>query len=263
MLCKELLGHSGCKVLLYDHEKRFVRKISKAEEYNQRLKAQAEKQDSLRSKHVKTPIIYGDGQLDGLYYFDMEYINGVPFNNYISRNTIQSVDPIVNKLVSFVLENEQDNVDCTDDIAKKLLDLEESVAIDIRDYKEYCLDFDWSSIPCGFCHGDLTFENVIVHKSEPYLIDFLDSFLDTKFIDFSKILQDILLLWSWRHSSTAPIVKNIYIYNRLQSFLSKREMAIVNRLLVINMIRILPYANEEISNATVKKMKYILEKFRA
>ena len=75
----DLGGHSGCKILLCetDDNKTFVRKMAGEKGYNSRLKAQSEKQKNFRSDSIKVPKIYGSGMTeDGLYYFDMEYIQG-------------------------------------------------------------------------------------------------------------------------------------------------------------------------------------------
>jgi len=82
--------------------------------------------------------------------------------------------------------------------------------------------------------------------------------METKYSDFSKILQDVLLLWSWRNSPNKPFVKNIYLYNRIVSLLDKEEISIVHRLLVLNMLRILPYSNKQTSKMVQTKLDYIM-----
>ena len=49
------------------------------------------------------------------------------------------------------------------------------------------------------CHGDLTYENMIIKQNNLYFIDFLDGYVDSKLLDISKIFQlDLQIL----HCST-------------------------------------------------------------
>ena len=56
-------GHSGCQIYLIEDDdgKTFVRKISKDEDYNERLKAQSEKQASFKGEPVKAPVVLKQG----------------------------------------------------------------------------------------------------------------------------------------------------------------------------------------------------------
>ena len=42
-------------------------------------------------------------------------------------------------------------------------------------------------IPMGKCHGDLTFSNILFNGNNYYLIDFLDSFIESPLLDLVKI----------------------------------------------------------------------------
>ena len=56
---------------------------------------------------------------------------------------------------------------------------------------------DWSNMTVSPCHGDLTLENIIVKDERLYLIDFLDSFFDSWFMDAGTLLQDVQVMWYW------------------------------------------------------------------
>ena len=271
MIIKQLSGHSGCKIFLHEkNNDKFVRKTSFSVPYNERLKKQARKQIDFKSCDIKVPKVLSTGVKDGLYFFDMEYIGGTTFNNYISSNTIQGSDNIMDKLLNFVDVDQGINEknDMTDMIYKKLHDVDVSnnfmCGFDIKIYKDYCANFDWTSINTGTrpCHGDLTFENIIIYKSEIYLIDFLDSFIDTKYIDFSKLLQDVMLMWSWRNCPRPPLIKNIYMYDKIMSRLNHGEKETVQRLLVLNLLRILPYANDVSYVLVRNSLNFLEEKFK-
>ncbi|HAI44997.1 MAG TPA: hypothetical protein DCM40_46430 [Maribacter sp.] len=263
MITSELKGHSGCKIYLCEKKgKKFVRKISKSRKYNIRLRKQAEKQNHFRSNLLKTPEIFDDGIINSLYYFDMEYINGMTFSSFISKNTIQNIDPALDRVLSHIGESASGKKNYTTLIYKKIFDLEEVISCDIGEYKRYCMDYDWSAVPSGTCHGDLTFENIIIYKSEPFLIDFLDSFIDTTYIDLSKMQQDTLLLWSWRNAQAAPIIKNIYIHNRICSSMDKYALGATNRLLVLNLLRILPYSDKKTCTMVKNRLNYIMKRLK-
>ncbi len=242
---KELKGHSGCHVFLCERgNTRFVKKVSGAPGYFQRLEQQMIKQREFEHSRIKAPAVYECGAENDRFYFTMEYVNGVQLSTFISRNTVRDLDPIIEQLLTFVRSNICEvTTDFGGPISEKLWSISSTSSLRIERHIEYCLAFDWSAIPTGYCHGDLTFENILVHQSNLYFIDFLDSFIETPYLDLSKLLLDILILWSWRFETRRPIIKNAHIYDMVLSHLERREVEIVRRLLVVNLLQILPYAN--------------------
>lgn len=241
---KELKGHSGCHVFLCEHgNTRFVKKISGATGYFQRLEQQMIKQREFEHAWIRKPSVYEFGTENDCFYFTMEYIKGVQLSTFISRNTVRDLDPIIEQILTFVRSNVRDvTTDFSAPLREKLWSISSTSDLQIDRYVQYCLAFDWSSIPTGYCHGDLTFENILVHQSRLYFIDFLDSFIETPYLDLSKLLLDILVLWSWRFERRRPFIKNAHIYEMVLSQLDSREVEIVRRLLVLNLLQILPYA---------------------
>lgn len=242
---KELKGHSGCHVFLCERgNTRFVKKVSGAAGYAQRLEQQMLKQMAFEHSWIGKPSVYEFGTEDELFYFTMEYVNGVQLSTFISRNTVRDVDPIIDQLLSFVRSNIRDvPADFSVPINEKLWTISSTSRFQIDRYVQYCTAFDWRAIPTGYCHGDLSFENILVHQSNLYFIDFLDSFIETPYLDLSKLLLDILVLWSWRFEKRRPIIKNTHIYDIVLSQLESREVEIVRRFLVLNLLQILPYAD--------------------
>ena len=84
-LIKTLSGHSGCNLNLYkDCGKIFLRKDAGNLNYNRCLKKQFIKQRLFDLAHVKTPQIFNYGiNEEDLFYFDMEYINGIVLAEYM------------------------------------------------------------------------------------------------------------------------------------------------------------------------------------
>tara|TARA_Y100000034_G_scaffold128907_1_gene184396 strand:+ start:625 stop:1419 length:795 start_codon:yes stop_codon:yes gene_type:complete len=263
MIIKQFKGHSGCKVFLHEkNNNKFVRKISSSPSYNKRLERQMYKQENFKSSYIRTPKILNSGEEKDLFFFDMEYIGGVTFSNYISSTTIQNSNLIMEKLLRLIEQNNDGNDDFTNAIYDKIQDITDKISFSGEPYKSYCLDFDWANISTGFCHGDLTFENILIYKSQIYLIDFLDSFMNTKYIDISKLLQDVMLMWSWRNCEKFPLIKNIYMYDKIMLSLDDNEKEIVQRLLVLNLLRIFPYADEQSCMVVKNSLNFLKEKFK-
>ncbi|HAI39726.1 MAG TPA: hypothetical protein DCM40_17285 [Maribacter sp.] len=250
MIIKKLKGHSGCEIFLCEENgNKFVRKISPSVDYNNRLILQMKKQSEFTNKAIKTPSVLAEGINEkGNYYFDMDYIGGVSLSRFIGTSDINTSKSIINNLYNFCHSNlELENIiDVTSIIKNKI----SSISLIHQDvffekYKRYCIEYDWKNTIMGKCHGDMTFENIIVYKSELYLIDFLDSFIESPYIDISKMLQDLLVMWSWREESVEPFVKNIILYDQIIKNLSTEEKDTIVRLLIINLLRIIPYADKK------------------
>lgn len=263
MVIKEkLIGHSGCEVLLVENNgKNFVRKYCN-KEYSQRLKLQAEKQVEFKSSYIKTPKVYvRDIFTKDKCFIEMEFINGLHFNDYILRKDIKYVKEFVEKLLDDILSREEfDNID-TEPIANKLDSLKKFCDSDEKKKSlKYLYTFDWNLIKKSYCHGDLTFENILIKNDEIYLIDFLDSFIDTKYIDIAKILQDIDVYWSLRNKEIDSnlLIRYQVIKKILLGKLTQNEKKICYTLLLINLLRILPYTSDEKTNNFLhKKIEYV------
>jgi thiamine kinase-like enzyme len=111
---------------------------------------------------------------------------------------------------------------------------------------------DWSRCEESSCHGDLTLENIIIRDGELYLIDFLDSFYNSWMIDVAKILQDIECFWSYRHEprSLNLHVRAVALKYLLTTYIRSRHggeeyLVMVYNLLLLNLLRILPYTKDE------------------
>jgi hypothetical protein len=261
---KELRGHSGCHVFLCERgNTKFVKKVAGAIGYFQRLEQQMIKQREFEHSWIKKPSVYEFGTENERFYFMMEYVNGVQLSTFISRNTVRDVDPIIDRLITFVRSNICEvTTDFDGPVREKLRSISSASGLPIDRYAQYCLAFDWSAMPTGYCHGDLTFENILVHQSNLYFIDFLDSFIQTPYLDLSKLLLDILVLWSWRFERRRPIIKNAHIYDMVLSQLESREVEIVRRLLVLNLLQILPYANAHGNSLFVQQaLEHLAVKF--
>ena len=97
---QKLLGHSGCQLNLYkDNGLFFLRKDAGNISYNHRLKKQCAKQKWFKLDAIKTPKVlrYGyDG--NNLFYFDMEFINGISMSEYMNQIKIKEIVDLIGLL---------------------------------------------------------------------------------------------------------------------------------------------------------------------
>ena len=262
MIIKKMNGHSGCEVYLLEEDgKKHIRKISASKQYNSRLIKQLEKQQAFKHDTIQTPTVYNSGYIDDLFYFDMEFVRGVPMHNYVSLNNMNNILPIFDKICDFLQNIDTERGDITASIDNKLFSLSPKLLPGTTKYCDYCRDYDWSAISISENHGDLTFENMLIYRNKLYFIDFLDSHIQTKYIDYSKILQDVVLDWSWRHSMNKPLIKTIHLHNRMLERMSYEEAEASKRLLVLNLLRIIPYSNKITLKYLQSRLQYLSKIF--
>lgn len=238
-------GLSGCRLELIND--RILRKYSPSDEYNPRLYSQIDKQVLFSQrilKNVTTPKVY-DVQ-EG--YFDMEYIPGHTFLEFFSTASINDVEFVVDTLFQY-FDTLMSNYRCIN-ISPAVLDKVDSLRdrTDYRDYLEFIealLERYNIYIPKTFCHGDLTFTNVIFHKNRLFFIDFLDCYVDSFISDLVKLKQDLYHLWSIK---TQRIQSNRLeqIYRHIWSRLNQRYSEFIDSdafdiLDAMNSLRIEPY----------------------
>lgn len=265
----KLIGHSGCEVRLFkDKEKMFVRKTSKDENYNKRLIKQSKKQREYSGSFAMSPKIINDGYKDSLYYFDMKYIRGESLSSFLSRCNIREVDRIGEILILVIKENKKTTIDksCESEIIEKIKTL---WCLDNNDIVKESLSllssYNWSNVKKSKCHGDLTLENILYNGSF-YLIDFLDLFYETWIADVSKLFQDTIVGWSFRNMNITEniIIRmnllNEKIFDKLNEVLSDRDWMDVYHHLIMDLIRIIPYVEDEKTyDFVLKSIKSVLE----
>lgn len=258
-------GHSGCQIFLMEDDdgKVYVRKISKDKEYNHRLKSQSEKQASFCGDPIKAPKVFNQGYTeDGLYFFDMEYIQGVTLAEYVKTMEIGKVKGLVETLVSSlipqkqVLVSEAQKKAVADIFGNKISGLHQNL-FGNNEIVNQALDLlkthDWSKLYPSQCHGDLTLENIIIRNDRLYFIDFLDSFYDSWFLDVGTLLQDVQVMWSYRSQdevSMNTVLRLIVFRDLLLDEIKKIDPNYVFEVyysLLQKLIRIYPYTKDEVT----------------
>ena len=241
-------GLSGCSLELIND--RVLRKYSPTTDYNSRLLSQADKQVVFGDriyKNIDAPKVY-DMQKN---YFDMEYIAGKSFEEFFSIASVNDVEFVVLTLFDYfdTLISTARNFDATNKILTKIDSLKEKSSH--KKYIEFLRKYVEDNkiiVPHTFCHGDLTFANIIFHKNRLFFIDFLDCYVDTFLSDLVKLKQDLHHLWAVRNQDVySNRIHQIYQYIwdklevRYESFMNES----FHILDVMNALRIEPYLTSD------------------
>jgi len=273
----DLGGHSGCKILLCEKDDNdvFVRKISRDKKYNERLKIQAKKQADYNNPNINAPKVLATGYTeDGLYYFDMEYVQGITMSEYIKTIQIGKVRSICESIVKNIVSMESSDTEVDESVfIKKIALLRKTLVSHNNKIIDEALDMlelhCWKRFTKTQCHGDLTLENIIVKDNQLYLIDFLDSFYDSWIMDISTIMQDVQTMWSYRYDEELEVNAKL----RLLVFrdilmdtvkeVSPEDYVEVYYALLLKLIRIFPYTKDketyEFLNAKIQSIMSIIK----
>lgn len=247
-------GNSGCILKILNNNN--IKKYTLNKNYSNRLKAQRNKQqyflNHFNIKNINTPRItsscYGSFTMEYLQYFQ----NFISYLNICDKNEI---DEIVNKLIAlidaFIRASEFQKINFS--IIEKKFNL-----IDKKEYKQkldkYFNTFNKNDIyiPVGFCHGDLTFSNILFFEDKISIIDFLDTFLESPLQDMVKLRQDTKYLWSFNmykgffDKNKISIILE-YMDKILKTHFNKYDFYIKHYKLFqfLNFARILPYCKDK------------------
>jgi thiamine kinase-like enzyme len=240
-----------------------IRKKVTSPSYGERLIKQAEKQIdfvNLNKSSFKSPKVYNIKR-EFPQFFDMEYVPGSSFNEYLKFASSSDVDLVLNSIFEF-LDLQFSNsklLEANEVILNKLRNLR--IKSNYRTLVDRLIEICTKQkiiIPNSNCHGDLTLANMLFKDKHVYLIDFLDSYLDSVLIDLAKLKQDLYHYWSPILSGETQLrTYNICDYmwekleNRYKIELLNPSFAIIE---CINLIRIEPYLNGEFQRNLLDEM---------
>ncbi len=256
MLVKDLGGHSGCRILLYEENGiYFVRKYSGSKDYNLRLVSQCTKQQHFQSDTIKVPKVLNSGyDENGLFYFDMEYIQGVTLSKFITKIDVSDIQGIVSTIIGNLQFETVRNHTTSEVFTKKISELEVKTKNlgngAVKQAISILKKIDWAVFPNTMCHGDLTFENIIISNKEIYFIDFLDSFYDSWLLDVGKLFQDLECMWSYRDMTSWDANTKIRLIIFKQIILNclkqknSRYVHFTYAALLLHLVRIYPYSKD-------------------
>lgn len=215
----EVKGHSGCDIRVSREGNRlFIYKSTTDPKYFKRLVLQAEKQQKAslpKMQFIRIPEIHSILETENEVVVKMDYVYSRNFVEFFEKAGFEQVNYLIEALIMY-LETEIEDSSIFDvpksiisdkflDVKSKTLNnkfiLSEGFYDEIEEIlakSEHVFNSLPSrlSIPVGVCHGDLTFSNILFNGNNYYLIDFLDSFIESPLLDIVKLRQDTAWQWS-------------------------------------------------------------------
>lgn len=282
----EVKGHSGCNIdIVREGNDLFVYKSSHDKEYLSRLLLQADKQREASKKeyqHMRIPQIFNVEQDAEHVSVKMEYVYSRNFIEYFETAGFEQIQYFIDALILFIereLKGSAMQRVSTSVTMDKFIDVEKKIFSNplikddpsIKDLlqrsrkrMEALCEQPSIDIPIGICHGDLTFSNILFNGNNYYLIDFLDSFIESPLMDIVKIRQDSRHLWS-QLMYVKPYDKLRLkiicekIDNEIDRYFSRYEWykRYYNDYQLLNLLRILQYAK---GTKVVEYLKEEIEK---
>lgn len=211
----DIQGHSGCDiVIVHEDNELHIHKSTHDAGYVPRLVNQANKQiaaSKIQYQNIRVPKVFEVVQTDTDATIKMEYIYSKNFVEYFENAGFEQIKYLIGAIKYFidleidastmqtvsasVLTDKMADVACKVERNKHLKD--DVVAQElVRQSQEIMDGVGDMMMPVGTCHGDLTFSNILFNGNNYYLIDFLDSFIESPLLDIVKIRQDTAYLWS-------------------------------------------------------------------
>lgn len=264
-------GHSGYSIdIIREGINLYVYKRSNDADKSARLMRQASKQEqATRYQHsgFQTPHILATEQNGNNCSIKMDYIYSRNFMEYFESAGFEQIDYFIHSLIRFIEEElalSPIQIVNSDVIVSKFNSVKKTIASNsciqkneqltciIEKAENILIGINQWEMPIGICHGDLTFSNILFTANTYYLIDFLDSFIESPLMDIVKLRQDSAHIWS------AKMYTNTYDPIRLEIICKKIDTeldtyfqqyswykAYYLPLQVLNLLRVLQYAKEQ------------------
>lgn len=215
--------------------------VKSSTDIDDRLVLSAKKQQNFKSSFFKTPDVLGITNSS----FSMEYIEGKSFKEYFLLATKNDLDFLIKSLKGYFDETIVGKIDVSTDILKNKIN-----SLNIGKNFVSLLDKK-NTIPMlvGKCHGDMTLSNMIFGK-DIYLIDFLDSYIESPTMDLVKLRQDTHLHWSLNLIESPRDLTKLKLGLKYIDEWIRDEYLIeeYNLLQIINLLRIYPYVKDDRMN---------------
>lgn len=268
----EVKGHSGCQIDVVSEDSGiYVYKSTADPKYLKRLALQAEKQRAAAEdeyQHIRVPKIFELQENADTTVIKMQYVYSKNFIEFFEQAGFEQVDYLIGALEHFVeheiskCELQRVSPKIFQDkfveikgkcLTNPLYEGNEEI-LSILDRSEQVFNsLSELTMPIGICHGDLTFSNILFNGNNYYLIDFLDSFIETPLQDIVKIRQDTQFRWSQlMYTKPYDATRLRIVCDKIdreihQYFTRKYQWYSDNYSVVqlINILRILPYAHEQ------------------
>ena len=226
-------GHSNYNLKL---ENNLVSKTSLKKDV--RILLSAKKQKDFKSNFFKSPNVT-DISENG---FSMEYIQGQSFSQFFTRATKRDLDNLINKIDGYLKERIVGEMNLPIQILKdKMISIPAG-----KNLLPILLNKEYVKIKVGISHGDMTLSNMIFAE-DIYLIDFLDSYIESPTMDIVKLRQDTHLYWSLNMVNNVTDLTKIklglnYVDNWITDNYPVEDYELFQ---IINLLRIYPYTTDD------------------
>lgn len=277
----EVKGHSGCSIdIIRQNNKLIIEKGTRDPKYVERLYQQAVKQKKAcetQLQFIRIPQILNITKTDKEMVMQMEYVYSKNFVDYFENAGFEQVNYFV-KAIDIFLKSEIDHSQLTEVPASVVLDKWEDVKLktttnqftgvreDVREvlrrseiaFLTILNPLNLSELPdiqmpVGVCHGDLTLSNILFNGNNYFLIDFLDSFIESPLLDMVKIRQDTAHRWSplmyeGSYDKTRFNIIADKIDSELDNLFQKYDWYVkyYDMFQLMNLLRVLQYGHEEV-----------------
>ncbi len=268
----DIQGHSGCEIIIvHEDNDLHIHKSTYDAGYVPRLVNQANKQiaaSKIEYQNIRVPKVFEVVQNASDATIKMEYIYSKNFIEHFEQAGFEQIKYLIGAIKYFIdLENANSSMKTVPStvLTEKMADVARKVERNkhlMNDQEAQELVKRSSAVmdgvgdmllPVGMCHGDLTFSNILFNGNNYYLIDFLDSFIESPLLDIVKIRQDTAYMWSTlMYNKPFDKVRLSIISEKIDSaideyFSSKYEWYVkyYMPLQLMNFLRILQYAHED------------------
>ena len=244
-------GHSDSSISI---QKTNGKNVVFKESTNIRLRKSIKKHQEFSSNFFKIPTIY-DIAPEPNNAYTMDYINGYSFFEFLNLCSKNDLDNFILKLEGYFNETILDTIKIPTNIFVEKLNK-------IGYYDDYYFIFNGQEsldVYTGNCHGDMTLSNMIFKDDDVYLIDFLDSYIETPTMDLIKLRQDTHLHWSFNMIDVkkSDLMKSKIALEYIDNWITDTyDMKNYKILQIINLVRIFPYTTD------IKIKSFIHEKIK-
>jgi thiamine kinase-like enzyme len=252
-------GLSGCTFSISD--KGTVTKYSSGKEYNDRLLKQSKKQEYFRSlniPNIKSPRIFSSDSKNLIYSFEMEYISGNNYLDFLEYSSLEYVNFFLDSIFSYLkfLDKQGSGFYSKEEFIFRCKEKLYSIKKYVSDpeFFNYVIEkiekIENPKIGKSFCHGDLTLSNILFSVDSLCFLDFLDSYIESWVIDLIKIKQDLFYHWNIKKDCDTLNLRSVQISYFLWEKIEDRYKDLINSeefkiLEVLNFLRIYPYAKTQ------------------
>lgn len=259
-------GRSGCELIIeYQDNRAIIKKYSNSAQYNSRLIKQAEKQRDFylynTSASFSTPEILAiNYEINDKAWFTMNYVFAEKYSDYLEQINVKQLKRLLHTFIKYLdvsFKNAQQKHVDEDIFLHKFSEVRFNIGQNYLIKTDYFfqvlnkleISIPNTTLPIGTCHGDFTFSNILFDDQEIFLLDFLDSFIESPIIDIVKLRQDTCYKWSIMLEKQMPQYKvnkltQVFDYFDKELELYCKQLGLQDWyifLQAVNLLRIVPY----------------------